>query len=83
MEVASCRYSGHSISDPSITYRTLEEIQNIRSTSDPIFHLKNVIVDFGVATEADLKKIDKQAKKTVDDAQKEAEQSPTVVHHYD
>jgi TPP-dependent pyruvate/acetoin dehydrogenase alpha subunit len=46
-----------------------EEIQNARSTSDPISHLKKVIIDLGVAAEADLKEIDKQAKKTVDDAQ--------------
>ncbi|CAO0798141.1 unnamed protein product [Mucor circinelloides] len=76
MEVATYRYGGHSMSDPGTTYRTREEIQNVRSTSDPISHLKKVIVDLGVATEADLKEIDKQAKKAVDDAQKEAEQSP-------
>lgn len=63
MEVATYRYGGHSMSDVGTTYRTRGEIQNIRSTSGPISHHKNVIVDLGVATEASLKEIDKQAKR--------------------
>lgn len=76
MEVATYRYGGHSMSDPGTTYRTREEIQNIRSTSDPIAHLRKIILEQGVATEAELKDIDKKAKKDVDQVQKEAEASP-------
>ncbi|KAI7894255.1 dehydrogenase E1 component-domain-containing protein [Mucor mucedo] len=76
MEVATYRYGGHSMSDPGTTYRTREEVQNVRATSDPITLLKKRIVDHGVATEAELKEMDKQTKKEVDAAQKEAEASP-------
>jgi pyruvate dehydrogenase E1 component alpha subunit len=79
MEIATYRYGGHSMSDPGTTYRTCEAIQNTKSTSDPISHLKNVIVDLGVAIEANLKEIDKQVKKTVYDAQRKAEQSPEPI----
>ena len=64
------------MSDPGTTYRTREEIQHMRSTSDPITGMKTLLIDNGVATEADLKAIDKEARKIVDQAAKEAEASP-------
>ncbi|CAO3618455.1 unnamed protein product [Cunninghamella echinulata] len=76
MELTTYRYGGHSMSDPGTTYRTREEIQHMRSTSDPITGLKHIIMDHGFATEADLKTIDKEARKEVDQALKEAEASP-------
>ncbi|KAL0084179.1 PDH complex alfa subunit [Phycomyces blakesleeanus] len=76
MELATYRYGGHSMSDPGTTYRTREEIQHMRSTSDPITGMKQIILEHGVATEADLKAIDKEARKIVDEAAKEAEASP-------
>ncbi|ORX56304.1 hypothetical protein DM01DRAFT_1285383 [Hesseltinella vesiculosa] len=76
MELSTYRYGGHSMSDPGTTYRTREEIQHMRSTSDPITGLKQIILDNGVATEADLKAIDKDARKEVDEAVKIAEASP-------
>jgi pyruvate dehydrogenase E1 component alpha subunit len=75
MEMATYRYGGHSMSDPGTTYRTREEVQNVRATSDPISLLKKIIIDNNVATEAELKEMDKQTKKEVDTAQKEAEAS--------
>ncbi|OAD04335.1 hypothetical protein MUCCIDRAFT_79453 [Mucor lusitanicus CBS 277.49] len=67
----------HRMSNPGTTYRTHGEIQNVSPTSDPsLSHPKRVIVDPGVAAEADLMEIDKETVKTVDDAQKEVEQSP-------
>ncbi|KAI8086161.1 dehydrogenase E1 component-domain-containing protein [Halteromyces radiatus] len=76
MELATYRYGGHSMSDPGTTYRTREEIQHMRSTSDPITGLKQLIIEHNVASEADLKAIDKDARKEVDQALKEAEASP-------
>ncbi|KAI7897983.1 dehydrogenase E1 component-domain-containing protein [Cokeromyces recurvatus] len=76
MEVTTYRYGGHSMSDPGTTYRTRDEIQQVRSSSDPISHLKKLILEHNIATEAELKDIEKKVKKEVDDAQREAENSP-------
>ncbi|KAI9480704.1 MAG: dehydrogenase E1 component-domain-containing protein [Benjaminiella poitrasii] len=76
MEVTTYRYGGHSMSDPGTTYRTREEIQQVRATSDPISYLKKVMLEQNVATEDELKEIEMKAKKEVDNARKEAEQSP-------
>ncbi|ORY94887.1 dehydrogenase E1 component-domain-containing protein [Syncephalastrum racemosum] len=76
MEMTTYRYGGHSMSDPGTTYRTREEIQRMRSTADPITGLKHILLDNKVAEEDELKAIDKEARKVVDKASKEAEASP-------
>ncbi|CAO1624954.1 unnamed protein product [Sympodiomycopsis kandeliae] len=76
MELQTYRYGGHSLSDPGTTYRTREEIQKMRSGSDPIQGLKTKILEWGVVDEAALKSIDKRAKEEVDQAVEEAKQSP-------
>ena len=64
------------MSDPGTTYRTRDEIQRIRSTQDPIRGLQRYIEEWGVATEDELKQIDKDAKATVEQAVEEAKASP-------
>ena len=64
------------MSDPGTTYRTREEIQRIRSTQDPIRGLQRYISEWGLASEEDLKAIDKEAKAEVDTAVEEAKASP-------
>ncbi|KAI9243413.1 dehydrogenase E1 component-domain-containing protein [Sporodiniella umbellata] len=76
MELATYRYGGHSMSDPGTTYRTREEIQHMRSTSDPINGMKQILIDHGLSTEADLKALDKECRKVVDEALKKAEAAP-------
>ncbi|GAA5795682.1 dehydrogenase E1 component-domain-containing protein [Helicostylum pulchrum] len=76
MELSTYRYGGHSMSDPGTTYRTREEIQHMRSTSDPITGMKAILLEHGVSTEADLKAIDKEARRIVDEALKLAEAAP-------
>ncbi|WFD29143.1 pyruvate dehydrogenase (acetyl-transferring) [Malassezia sp. CBS 17886] len=76
MELVTYRYGGHSLSDPGTTYRTREEIQKMRSSSDPIQGLKTQILEWGVLPEAELKKVDKAAKELVDKAVEEAKASP-------
>lgn len=76
LELVTYRYGGHSLSDPGTTYRTRDEIQAMRSSSDPIQGLKAKILEWGVVEESDLKKIDKAAKEEVDVAVEEAKQSP-------
>jgi pyruvate dehydrogenase E1 component alpha subunit len=53
------RYRGHSMSDPA-KYRTGEEVDQVREKSDPIDHVRQLLVDNGLATEEALKEIDKE-----------------------
>ncbi|OTA66556.1 hypothetical protein K449DRAFT_391003 [Hypoxylon sp. EC38] len=76
LEYVTYRYGGHSMSDPGTTYRTREEIQRMRSTNDPIAGLKQKIIDWGVCTEDELKNIDKEARKHVNDEVAVAEAMP-------
>ncbi|KAJ3065788.1 alpha subunit of pyruvate dehydrogenase [Podochytrium sp. JEL0797] len=76
MEYVTYRYGGHSMSDPGTTYRTREEIQNMRSTRDCINGMKNRILEAGIATEEELKALDKSARVEMDKAVEEAKQSP-------
>ena len=43
------------MSDPGTTYRTREEIQNMRSSNDAIQGMKSKLLEWGVVTEAQLK----------------------------
>lgn len=64
------------MSDPGTTYRTREEVQRMRSTQDPIRGLQRYIEEWGLATEQELKALDKEAKAEVDRAVEEAKTSP-------
>ncbi|CAL9738328.1 pyruvate dehydrogenase E1 component subunit alpha, mitochondrial [Monosporozyma servazzii] len=67
LEFETYRYGGHSMSDPGTTYRTREEIQNMRSKNDPIAGLKMHLTELGIATEAEVKAYDKAARKYVEE----------------
>lgn len=56
------------MSDPGTTYRTREEIQQMRSTRDAITGIKTYLSEWGIADDAKLKAIDKAAKAEVDEA---------------
>ncbi|XP_037385778.1 pyruvate dehydrogenase E1 component subunit alpha, somatic form, mitochondrial-like [Talpa occidentalis] len=68
MELQTYRYHGHSMSDPGISYRTREEIQNVREKRDPIMLLKNRMVNNNLASVEELKEIDVSVRKEIDDA---------------
>jgi pyruvate dehydrogenase E1 component alpha subunit len=74
LEFVTYRYGGHSMSDPGTTYRTREEVQRMRSTQDPIKGLQKYIEEWGLASEEELKEVDKKAKQEVDAAVEEAKQ---------
>jgi pyruvate dehydrogenase E1 component alpha subunit len=75
LEMKTYRYRGHSMSDPA-KYRSKEEVNTIRSTSDPIDRVKALLIDGGHASEADLKDIDKEVKAVVSEAADFAQSSP-------
>lgn len=73
LEYETYRYGGHSMSDPGTTYRTREEVQNMRSRKDPIAGLNAILLEKDIATEAEIKAYDKEARKIVDQQVAEAE----------
>lgn len=76
MEFVTYRYGGHSMSDPGTTYRTREEIQNMRSTRDPITGVRHRILELEIADEETLKGIEREVKAQIDKAVEEAKASP-------
>lgn len=70
------RYHGHSMSDPGVSYRSREEIMEIRRTQDPVNIVSNLITDNGVATEKDLKDIQRQINAEIDEAIAQARADP-------
>ncbi|VVA94726.1 unnamed protein product [Arabis nemorensis] len=54
------RYHGHSMSDPGSTYRTRDEISNMRQVRDPIDRVRKLIISHDIATEKELKDMEKE-----------------------
>jgi pyruvate dehydrogenase E1 component alpha subunit len=75
LEVKTYRYRGHSMSDPA-KYRTREEVQKMRDERDPIEAVRHLLLEGKHATEDDLKAIDKEIKKVVNDSAEFAKESP-------
>ena len=75
LEMLTYRYRGHSMSDPA-KYRTREEVDKIRSTTDPIDMARLRILEKKFATEADLKKIDAKVRDLVNQAAEFATHDP-------
>jgi pyruvate dehydrogenase E1 component alpha subunit len=75
LEMNTYRYRGHSMSDPA-KYRTKEEVDKMKSQHDPIDHLRATLVDGGMATEADLAKLDTDIRQRVVEAAEFAQKSP-------
>ncbi|XP_037389356.1 pyruvate dehydrogenase E1 component subunit alpha, mitochondrial-like isoform X1 [Pygocentrus nattereri] len=76
MELQTYRYHGHSMSDPGISYRTREEIQEVRSKSDPISMLKDRMLNNNMASVEELKEIDVEVRKEIEDAAQFATTDP-------
>jgi pyruvate dehydrogenase E1 component alpha subunit len=75
LEIKTYRYRGHSMSDPA-KYRTREEVQKMRDERDPIEAVRNLLLTGKHASEEDLKAIDKDIKKVVNDSAEFAKESP-------
>ncbi len=75
LEMMTYRYRGHSMSDPA-KYRTREEVDEMRKQHDPIDHLGARIVDAKIATQDELKEIDREIRAQVAEAADFATSAP-------
>jgi pyruvate dehydrogenase E1 component alpha subunit len=75
LEMMTYRYRGHSMSDPA-KYRTREEVEKIRTESDPIEQVRNRLLQKKWASEDDLKKIDAEVRNVVNEAAEFATHDP-------
>ena len=74
IEMDTYRYRGHSMSDPA-TYRSKEEVNEVKETQDPIDNLRKVMLDQKISEEA-IKEIDKKIKVQIDEVAEFAKNSP-------
>ena len=75
LEMKTYRYRGHSMSDPA-KYRTREEVDEVRKTRDPIDHVRDLLVAGKLATDDELKAVDRDIKAIVNEAAQFAQESP-------
>ncbi len=75
LEARTYRYRGHSMSDPA-KYRSREEVREVREHHDPIDQLKKLLIEEGLASDAQLREIDKEIRATVNEAARFAQDSP-------
>ena len=75
LEMMTYRYRGHSMSDPA-KYRAKEEVQRMRTEHDPIEQVRQRMEEKGWASEEDLKEIDKEIRRVVNEAAEFAQQDP-------
>lgn len=72
-EFNTYRFFGHSVSDPGFTYRTREDVKNMRKVNDPIANLAVKLLEWSVVDKAELKGIENDAKAEVDEEVAQAE----------
>lgn len=76
IEFDSYRYVGHSMSDPGLSYRSRDEVNDVRASRDPIEQTKKRLLENEMCTSKDLKAIEKRIKKEIDEAVKAAHAAP-------
>jgi len=70
IEAQTYRYGGHSMSDPGTSYRSRDEVQEVRSRRDPITGWKDRLISANLATAEELKQMDMDVRKEIDEAVK-------------
>lgn len=78
LEMATYRYFGHSMSDPGTSYRTRDEIQEVRQRRDPITSFKDKLITSNLATTEELRNIENEARKEVEEAVALARTDPEI-----
>ncbi len=79
LEIRTYRYKGHSVSDPA-RYRTKDEVNHYKDL-DPVKMTEQRLLDYGFATESEIKGIKDDIKQEIDEAVEFAEQSPFPEAH--
>lgn len=51
LEAITYRYHGHSMSDPGLTYRTRDQVQEVRQKEDPISLAKRTLLENNLVSE--------------------------------
>jgi len=77
-EISTYRYHGHSMSDPGTSYRSRDEVQQVRQTRDPITGFRDRIVGAGLVEAVELKEIEQTVRKEVDADVKRATTDPEI-----
>merc|ERR1712198_527780 len=81
-EIKTYRYHGHSMSDPGTSYRSRDEVQEVRQSRDPITGFRDRIVGAGLVSQPEVKKIEMTVKKSVDaDVKKATEDGELGIEH--
>ena len=75
LEMLTYRYRGHSMSDPA-KYRAKEEVQKMRTERDPLEQVRERLEQNGWASENDLKEMDKDVRRVVNEAAEFAQHDP-------
>lgn len=75
LEMKTYRYRGHSMSDPA-KYRKREEVNEVRSHRDPIDRMKSYLIEEVKVSEDDLKALDREIRKIVQESADFALESP-------
>ncbi len=81
VEASTYRYHGHSMSDPGLSYRSRDEVKEVRENRDCIENVRNRLLSNDLCTAADLKNIDKEVKEQVDIAAEKAKNDPQPPLH--
>ena len=78
LEMDTYRYYGHSASDPGKSYRTREEVQEVRQKRDPIKTFSKKLLDHNIATPEELKAIDDSVRAEMSEAERRALTDPEL-----
>lgn len=76
IECDTYRYHGHSMSDPGSTYRSRDEVTDVRNRRDPLEHVRRILIDNGLAEASEIKAMEKDIKKEIDAAIEKAKADP-------